>query len=54
MCDKCKVLEVRVERCARLVSGASDALTKQRLTEVLLDLQEAYREQLAVCDDLKP
>lgn len=51
MCDRCKVLDTRIQQCIRFIAASPDRVTKERLTEMLRDLKADKEKQAANCEE---
>jgi hypothetical protein len=40
MCEKCEQLQIRIDRCRRIVAQGLDPLTVERINELIQELQQ--------------
>jgi hypothetical protein len=49
MCDKCNKLEVRISQCRKFLADSLDAVTRERIAQLLEDLKADLRRQAGMC-----
>lgn len=49
MCDKCEDLRTRIDRASRFLDAGWDTMTRERIKQLLKDLEAEYHRQKPIC-----